>query len=887
MVAERTSSEPRGIRRRTFVQAALATAATLTISGCGNSLVEADGEDASPEARAGSWKTLACMQSCGGRCLNKGYVEDGVIVRQKTDDTHEDSQMYPQQRGCLRGRAIGEMAFGVDRIKYPMKRKRWQPGGEDFHPELRGRDEWERISWDEAIDLVAGETKRIYESYGPRSVFVPAFFTNTLLTYLGGYVGVFDTNSQGTARLGPAKLGLTENAKRGQANDRLDMAENAETIVLYGCNPVWSAMGSPSWHFWAAKERGAKFVFVGPTYNMSANLFDADWIRVRPGTDTAFLLAIAYEMVRLDREGAGLVDWDFLHTCCVGFDAESMPEGVDPSEAFLSYVLGESDGIAKTPEWATELCGTPVEDITRFAQELGKDAKVMILHAYAAFRCNGAEDLPQLMMTIGAMGGHFGKPGHACGAYYVDSASDGPVNLITTGSDGAAEAAKALQVQAPDFGEAPDDVISSAEAWEAVVSGTYRYVGNPNASEVVPGEMRDIDIRMIDAAQCSPLRSFCNTMRGIEAYRSEHVEFIVNRSFVPKLDAQYADIVLPVISDLEKPGMLMDTGDGGREIVLLYSQVCEPVFEAKSNEWIDSKLLEAMGFDPRGLHPLEPKQKLFNQIAGTVVVNEQGKEQPLVSITQENIDTWQVEGQVQEGLITLDEFEEKGIYQVKRSGTGDAYRYIAYEDFVTDPQKHPRDSDSGKFEIHCQWKADALNMMGYGAEEYKAYPTYHVPVEGYESTFDSWEEKAKGAYPFQCYNPHYLRFGNGVFGNATLLANAVATPVFMSVSDAAGLGIADGETVKVTSPHGSVLRTVSCTEFVMPGCVGLPNGPWAQLDDQGIDRAGGVNTLTGAPCSGMGVAGYNTTPVAVEKWTGDTLQDDADMQVVIAVQGQE
>ena len=145
------------LNRRSFVRAGAAATVALAAGGslvaCSSPQEDdlaATGDGATPET-GGTWVTAACWHNCGGRCLNKALVEDGVILRQKTDDTHEDSQEFPQQRGCLRGRAIGEMAFGADRIKYPLKRKGWQPGGKDFHPELRGRDEWERISWDEAI----------------------------------------------------------------------------------------------------------------------------------------------------------------------------------------------------------------------------------------------------------------------------------------------------------------------------------------------------------------------------------------------------------------------------------------------------------------------------------------------------------------------------------------------------------------------------------------------------------------------------------------------------------------------------------------------------------------------------------------------------------------
>ena len=97
---------------------------------------------------------IHCHQNCNQMCLNMGYVVDGVVVRQKTDDSHADSFDCPQQRGCLRGRSLRQQVYNADRIKYPMKRKSWQPGGgENAHGELRGKDEWERISWDEALTL--------------------------------------------------------------------------------------------------------------------------------------------------------------------------------------------------------------------------------------------------------------------------------------------------------------------------------------------------------------------------------------------------------------------------------------------------------------------------------------------------------------------------------------------------------------------------------------------------------------------------------------------------------------------------------------------------------------------------------------------------------------
>ena len=153
------------LTRRSFIKAttaatALAAASSLTACAPATSDLAATGEDAEaahPVGRdivSGEWKTAACWHNCGGRCLNKVLVQDGVVVRQKTDDTHEDSPDYPQQRGCLRGRSQRKQVFAEDRIKYPHQARR---AGAWTLPmdELRGKDEWERVSWDEALDLVA------------------------------------------------------------------------------------------------------------------------------------------------------------------------------------------------------------------------------------------------------------------------------------------------------------------------------------------------------------------------------------------------------------------------------------------------------------------------------------------------------------------------------------------------------------------------------------------------------------------------------------------------------------------------------------------------------------------------------------------------------------
>lgn len=195
-----------GMSRRSFVAASAAATAALAatgLAGCApNSVEETKDEGGASTERdivSGEWKTAACWHNCGGRCVNKVLVKDGVVVRQKTDDTHEDSPDYPQIRSCARGHSQRQQVFGADRIKYPLKRKGWSP--DNPNGEMRGKDEWERISWDEALDYVADELKKVYEKYGPTGVYHlgwPMGYTTRMISSMGGAVCTTNTSSHGT-----------------------------------------------------------------------------------------------------------------------------------------------------------------------------------------------------------------------------------------------------------------------------------------------------------------------------------------------------------------------------------------------------------------------------------------------------------------------------------------------------------------------------------------------------------------------------------------------------------------------------------------------------------------------------------------------------------------
>ena len=211
--------------RRGFVKAGAAATAALAVGGglvgCANKVEPAsDAAEGTAAAVDGTWVTAACWHNCGGRCLNKALVKDGVVIRQKTDDTHEDSPEYPQQRACVRGRSQRKQVFADDRIKYPLKRKGWSP--DNPNGQLRGVDEWERISWDEALTYVADELKKAKEKYGNNSIFCQGTEIGRTLSAFGGYTSGWGTTSYGTWKFTPGHIGFDGMGDAG-INERFDI----------------------------------------------------------------------------------------------------------------------------------------------------------------------------------------------------------------------------------------------------------------------------------------------------------------------------------------------------------------------------------------------------------------------------------------------------------------------------------------------------------------------------------------------------------------------------------------------------------------------------------------------------------------------------------------
>ena len=865
-----TAPVDRALTRRQFIKGSVvvaASAAALASFGCssGTSVVEVDHAPVVNPEEGGTWVSAACWHNCGGRCMNKVMVKDGAVIRQKTDDTHEDSFEYPQQRGCVRGRAQQQQCFGADRLQYPMKRKSWSP--DNPNGDMRGKDEWERISWDDAIKYVADQFKTIKEKYGNQAFLIGSYGSRLsfapLLAY-GGHTSTSDTTSHGSYLLNTASTIGIPRTDAGVCNDRTDML-NAETIVLYSSNPAWSTAGSPLYNFIRAHEAGVKFITVDPIYTPSAQILDAYWIPIHSGTDTAFMLGVASEMIRLDKAEGNVIDWDFLNTYTVGFDADHKPGDLKEDVNFQDYLTGKYDNVVKDADWASNICGAPVEQITYFAEAIGKSHNVWMLHNFAAARCNGSENVPQLFMTLGAMGGHFGKKGNCTSNVYHCNAGNGGPSLVKPGKDGL-----------PSLTNDVTNVIPGPQVWEACFSGKFRSVHDVYTgltAEAFAGVDGTCDIHCIVHDENAYLQTGPNMKRGIEAHRK--MDFVVSKAQFLTTNAKYSDIVLPVTTKWEVPGGLLASN---REFLICYSKVTEPLFEAKTDQEINTLLLQALGLDVNSVYPISETQAFFNAIAGSTVIKEDGSGdyEPLVTITDADIAKWGVTGTAQTGRVALQDFIDNGGYQVERKDGDSFSSFLGYSAFIKDPAANPLKTASGKFEITCQAKADLFNSFGLIDWDYKPYPEYIVPNMGYETTFkDGKIGGDKGDYPYLLFNPHYMRRSHSVFNNCPWLREAWPNPVFIATADADELKIKEGDTVKVSTKYGDVLRKAAVMDNIMPGQVGIPHGAWVEVDeDTGIDKAGADNYLLGDVISGGGVTGYNNNICNIEKYDGDALEDD-------------
>ena len=596
----------------------------------------------------------ACASHCGGTCLMKVHVLDGRITRIETDDGEE-----PQLRCCLRCRAYRQRVYAPDRIQYPLKR---------VGP--RGKGEFERISWDEALGLAAGEIKRVKETHGPAAILLKTGggdltfvhgggrIMERLFNLFGGHTGTWGANSWEAATFASVVTYGTISV----ANSRDDLL-NSRMILMWGWNPAETIQSTNTAYYLAqAKEKGCRVVSVDPRYTDTTAQFADEWVPIRPSTDAAMLVAMAYVMVK-----ENLYDRAFLDRYTLGF------------EKYQDYLLGVEDGVAKTPQWAEEITGVPAAVTAGLARQYASCKPAAFIGGIAPGRTAVGEQYHRAAMVLAAMTGNVGIHGGECGArclgdqypYHTYPFKVGP--MMDVGNN-------RIDGRAPTLGIALKNYLV---ANQAVPRSSARVHISSLADAILKGTAGGYpaDIKLLYVTNNNPVNQLPYMKKWVEALN--RLEFMIVQEQFMTATARFADIIFPVATFLEKNDVI---ASGATPYYGYLKKVIEPVGETKSQLEIGKALARKLGI---GDYNDGDDEEWVKRIAGGSVIPDYG------------------------------EFKEKGVYRVPL-----AEPYVAFQEQIADPEHHPFLTPSGKIEIYSEELAAMNDPM------LPPIPKYIDPWEG-------------------------------------------------------------------------------------------------------------------------------------------------------------
>ncbi len=838
------------------------------------------------------------MEKVYSSCTNEGpisvTVTDGKVTRvqplimQEEDfkpwTIEADGKKYsPPLKANLAPFVHAERTrlYSADRIKYPMKRVDFDPNGER-NPQNRGKSGYERISWEEALDITANEIKRIQGEYGGSAItgITSSHHNWGIVGYKMGpfprfmdmleFTPVLDNPDSWEGWHWGAthawgffwRLGMPE-----QYDLLEDAMQNAEMIVFWSNDPdtthaIYCGQDSVIWRQWL-KEKGVKMVFLDPYFNYTAAHMDGTWLPPNPDSNAAVALAIAYTWIEDDT-----YDKDFVENRTVGFDE------------FKEYVTGKEDGQAKTPEWASEESGIPARKIRSLAKEWA--AKKTILSAGTrggeggACRTAFGTEWARLMVLLQAMQG-LGKPGTSiwgttmgCPAdtsFYVPGYADLDTRMAIT-------RAARTKITNPTKQRLyrltlPDAIINKKDAWTgAGFCGQNLEMQFQKFTYPLEGYS---DIKMFYRYGGSFIGTMSDTSKWVKMYQSPNLEFVVNQDCWYCSETKFADIIFPACTALERDdwaewaaaGGYSNHGNNGcnYRIIVRQQKAIEPLWESRPDYEIFTALSEKLG-----------KKDLYTDGGRTTM--DWAKAYYEISDLPK--------------IMSWEEFDKKGYIIISPSDDYKATPALRWFNEgracdTPDSMNPKRGTDkanelstySGKFEFASQ----SLKANLPDDQERPVVPHYIESWEGHKSPI---REK----YPLQIISPHPRFSFHTMYDKHTDWLNDIPThrikkdgyaywPVRINPADAAKRGIRQEDIVKLYNDRGTVLCAAVITERVPEGVV-HSYGSAANYDPlepgkaDSVDRGGCVNILTSSTMMSQNVPGMtpNTCLIEIGKWEG-------------------
>lgn len=683
---------------------------------------------------------------------------------------------------------LDQLEDGVQaiRVRRPAVRKSWLDGGPGSRPELRGRDPFVEIGWDEALDLAAAEIDRVRKSHGNGSIFGGSYGWSSagrfhhaqsqvhrFLNAAGGYVRHENSYSLGAARVILPHIIASMPYVMANHTSWDVLRDHTQLLLCFGGVP-WknaqiSAGGVLRHHVRpgidAMRAAGIRMVNVGPVGDNLDNAA-AVWVPCRPNTDVAVLLGMAYVL-----QAEGLADRAFLDRYCTGYDR------------FLAYLTGAADGIARSPEWAERISGVPAETIRRLARDAA-GSRTMLNMSWSLQRASHGEQPVWALIAVAAMLGQIGLPGGGFGFGY------GAANAL--GSNEALLEGPTL----PQGRNAVSDFIPVARIADMLLS--------PGASYPYDGQIRTYaDIRLIYWAGGNPWHHHQDLNRLERAWHKPET-VIVNEQYWTAT-AKHADIVLPATIPAERDDIGYSTREGH---MVAMRRLVPPLGEARDDYDIFTGLSRRLDCEEtftEGHDSAAWLRKLYEQNRDTLM--RKGIEIP-----------------------DYDRFREIGLIDFADRQAP----VVMFEAFRADPEANRLSTPSGRIEIFSE------TIDGFGLADCPGHPVWLEPDEwlggrpGGDDRLHLLSDQPERKLHSQLDAGAHSR-ENKVDGREQ---------VHMNPTDAAARGIVDGDVVELSNDRGACLAAARLNDRIMPGVARLSTGAWHDPDETGRDRHGNPNVLT-------------------------------------------
>jgi biotin/methionine sulfoxide reductase len=705
-------------------------------------------------------------------------VEDGRLTEVRAHPIDADpSPLNANLPGSLNGPA---------RVRTPAIRESWLKGESG----VRGQDRFVELRWTEALDIIAERLSETIARHGNQAIFAGSYgwasagrfhhaqsqlkrFLNTL----GGFV-----RSEGNYSFNAALVALPH-ITGGSYRDHIlqttrwkVIARHSDLVVLFGGHAMRNTQicdGGLSRHRVAEDlrrcvEAGVSFVNVSPLRSDAPDFLGAQWLPARPGSDVALMMGLAHTLLE-----EGLQDDAFLDRYTTGFDL------------VRKYLTGESEGVAKSADWAAEQTGLAAPDIRALARRMAQ-GRTIISCAVSLQRADWGEQALWMTVTLAAMLGQIGLPG---GGYGVGYAMNGHI-----GSNG-----RPFRWTPMPQGRNPVDAFIPV----AMISDMLLNPGSPFRYN---GETyRFPDIRMVWWAGGNPFHHHQDLNRLRAAF--QRPETIIVNEINWTSTARHADIVLPVAAPQERT----DIGGGRQDNILVPMRKCaEPPGAARIEYDIYTELARRLG--------TEAAFTEGRDCDGWLRFLWDSTRQTGASLGYPLPD-W--ETFLAGGPVTLDD---------------PAPDQVFLADFRADPVLHPRSTPSGRIELFSE------TVVGFGLAECAGHATWNPPR--YRTT----SEIARYPLVLVSGQPA-TRLHSQHDTGAYSLSHKVAgrEPVLIHPDDAARRGLADGDVVEMFNDRGVCLAGARLCPDIMQGVVFLWTGAWFDPDfthPRHRDRHGNPNVLT-------------------------------------------